>query len=209
MARQRKEKPVKGIKLSQPDRSGPTEKTLLDLAEERKLFAQADERMRRTAKDADTLSPGAERVMEAILWTATIAMVHLSFDALVHQQYAVSVEWPEIWKRAGQAWLMFFFLFYILHPHDSSPNLVPGVPTKYQPAIRQAIFTVLSAAAGCYLIYVTNEKGYMANMKRAPPIACLWLWCVVELDLLWAILSLVAAGVFFWQGNYTVFPDGN
>jgi len=44
MARQRKEKSVKDIKLEQPDRSGPNKETLVDLAKGKDLFAEADRR---------------------------------------------------------------------------------------------------------------------------------------------------------------------
>jgi hypothetical protein len=82
------------------------------------------------------------------------------------------------------------------------------VPDKYQRPIRQAIFFVLSTAAGCYMIYVTNYKGYMANMKRAPPLACLWLWTVIEMDLMLGVASLAIVGGFFYQGGYTLqFPS--
>lgn len=42
MARRRKEKSADDIKLRQPDRSGPSEETLIDWATKRDLFAQAD-----------------------------------------------------------------------------------------------------------------------------------------------------------------------
>lgn len=62
----------------------------------------------------------------------------------------------------------------------------------------------MSAISGCALIYVTNDKGYLAVMKRAPPLACLWVWAVIELDLPWAVLSLSVAGGFLWLGGYSV-----
>lgn len=112
MARQRKEKAEshKDIKLGQPDRSGPKEKTLLDIAQERNLFDEADERMRKNKAAAarngeeDTLSPRAERILESMLWTATLAMLHFTFDILVQKQYGERVEWPVIMKKTAQAY---------------------------------------------------------------------------------------------------------
>lgn len=98
-----------------------------------------------------------------------------------------------------------FVLFYVLHPHESNPILVPRVPLKYQHWIRQAIFFAMSVFAGCFLIYVTNSKGYIANMKRAPPLGCLWLWAVVELDLEWAALSVLGAIGYLFYGGFNVF----
>lgn len=127
MPRQRKKEPksAKDIKLAQPDRSGPTETTLLDFAQQRDLFAEADKRERELKRqrgelveeeDADedeegpaVLSPGAERALEAALYTVTLAMLHFTFDVLVHHQYGEAVEWPELTKRAGIAWAGKFF----------------------------------------------------------------------------------------------------
>jgi hypothetical protein len=94
-------------------------------------------------------------------------------------------------------------LFYFLHPHEANDKtLVPGLPARYQHPLRQVIFFAASVASGCYLIYVTNTFGYLAVMKQAPPLGCIWLWAVVELDLPWAVLSLVVAVGFLWQGGY-------
>ena len=96
-------------------------------------------------------------------------------------------------------------LFYFLHPHRANnKTLVPGLPPQHQHPLRQALFLAASVAAGCRMIYVTNSAGYMAVMKQAPPLGCLWLWAVVELDLPWAALSLAVAGGFLWLGGFTV-----
>ena len=122
MARSRKDpkakepRKAKDIKLKQPDRSGPTEQTLLDLAHQRDLFAQADERTRANklarngadpndeVDDGPVLSPGAERFLEAVLYTVTMAMMHFTFDVLVQHQYGREVEWSSVWIRTGRAW---------------------------------------------------------------------------------------------------------
>jgi hypothetical protein len=82
---------------------------------------------------------------------------------------------------------------------------VPALlPTRYQHAARQLIFFVMSSVCGCAVIQVTNGEGYLAVMKRAPPLACLWIWAVVELDLAWAALSLVIAAAYLWVNGYSV-----
>ncbi|TVY38140.1 hypothetical protein LSUB1_G002849 [Lachnellula subtilissima] len=40
-----------------------------------------------------------------------------------------------------------------------------------------------SISAGSYLIHITNTYDYYAVMKQAPPMGCLWIWAVIELDL--------------------------
>jgi hypothetical protein len=100
---------------------------------------------------------------------------------------------------------VFFLLFHPLHPHAASPPLVPAIlPARYQRPARQFIFFIMSSLSGCAVIQVTNSEGYLAVMKRAPPLACLWVWAVVELDLTWAALSLAIAAGFLWGNGYSV-----
>jgi len=120
MARRRRDGSPSGLKLKQPDRSGPSEATLLELAEQRGLFAQAQQReaainrsagkpVRRPDEDEDegpVLSPTVERVMETLLWSVSLTMLHITLDVLVQHQFSVErVQWPKVWARAAQAWM--------------------------------------------------------------------------------------------------------
>jgi hypothetical protein len=259
-ARRRRERSPANLKLKQPDRSGPTEKTLLELAEERGLWDQVRKREQelgkkavpipipRPPKNADDddggddeqddeddgedddgeLSPAADRVLDTLLWSVSLAMLHFTLDVLVHHQYSVDrIVWPIVWRRFGQAlfgepdhflhvpasasWpltrirsAVFGLLVYFLHPHAANPGLVPGLPPRYQAALRQVIFFTTSSYSGCYLIHITNTSGYMAVMKQAPPLGCLWIWSAIELELPWAILSLTGAVAFLWQRGYSI-----
>lgn len=249
MARHRKEKtPAGSIKLKQPDRSAPTEQTLLDMVDQRQLLQQVKQREKELAREkrragADDeneddsededdgevpqLSPGAERFLEAALWTVSLATLHFTFDVLVQHQYGTAISWQAVWLRAGRAWLgmfrfqytlracasliancagiaVFLFLFYFLHAQDPNTVLVPGIPVRYQATLRQAVFFIMSVISGCYLIYISNTYGYLATMKQAPPLGCLWLWAVVEMDLLWGASSLLVALIFLRVGGYDI-----
>lgn len=126
MARQRKEpRKAKDIKLRQPDRSAPTEKTLLQLAEDRNLFDLADKHQRRNkAKDGhdeeeeddgseddvaedqsgdDVLSSSADRLMDTLLYSVCLAMLHFTLDFLVQHQYAMKMDYGQITLRAIQS----------------------------------------------------------------------------------------------------------
>ncbi|EQB47645.1 hypothetical protein CGLO_13193 [Colletotrichum gloeosporioides Cg-14] len=230
MAKKIKEKRVKdpkNIPLAQPDRSGPSEATLLQLAQERGLFQQEDEarskrgqvpkgavRIDRPKDESDgeeedeeddaLLSPFMDRIMDSLLWTVSLAMVHGTFDVLVQNQYAIAIEWPSVITRTVVAFLVLFFLFHNLHEHRSSTNVIPGLPLRFQHPIRQAIFFLTSVSAGCYLIYITNKYSYLATLKQAPTLGCLWIWSVLELDLAVAAASLAVAGAFLLQGGYDI-----
>ncbi|KAG5941462.1 hypothetical protein E4U59_001756 [Claviceps monticola] len=224
------------VPLRQPDRTGPCEATLLEIADQRGLFQQAAKRERELSatksgkstpdggdvsddnskrnsnsaknsksnsdNDGPLISPRAERILDAALWTVTIAMVHFTLDVLVHNQYAREMEWSAMAIRTCRAWGVFLFLFYFLHPFTPNALFVPGLPSRLQHPLRQALFFATSVVAGCSLIHVTNTYGYLATMKQAPPLGCLWLWAVVELDLVWACVSLLVAVGFLRLGGY-------
>jgi hypothetical protein len=103
-----------------------------------------------------------------------------------------------------QKLLVFASLFYVLHLHPSDPTLVPGLPDAYHAPLRQAIFFVTSACSGCYLIYISNTYSYLAVMKQSPPLGCLWVWSVIELNLLPAVLSLASCVFYLWYGGYKI-----
>ncbi|KAI6087201.1 hypothetical protein F4821DRAFT_115645 [Hypoxylon rubiginosum] len=211
MVQTRKERKAANIKLAQPDRSGvPSEDTLLKLAQDRDLFDQAEKREGEIkeedeADDDDTLmSPTADRIMDAILWSASLSMLHFTLDVLVQNQYAISIIWPQVIIRAMQAFAVFLLLVYVLHPHASVRKLLPGLPDRYQTPLRQAIFFIASICSSCYLVHISNRYGYLAVMKQSPPVGCIWVWSVIELNLAPAVLSLAITGGFFHQGGYTI-----
>lgn len=110
MARRRR---ASGIELKQPDRTGPSKQTLLDLAEQRGLFNKAQEREEsiRTkapaapADDPEPLPPVVERIFETLLWTISLSTLHFTLDVFVQNQYAAEISWPKILGRTGQAFL--------------------------------------------------------------------------------------------------------
>ncbi|KAI2470541.1 hypothetical protein F4781DRAFT_176451 [Annulohypoxylon bovei var. microspora] len=208
MVRTRKERKAPDIKLAQPDRSAvPSEETLLNLAEERNLFEQAERHKKKQSDETDDeelLSPRAERIMDAILWSVSLSMMHFTLDVLVQHQYAVSIEWPRIIIRTIQACVVFTLLIYVLHPHPAFPRFCPGLPLRLQGPLRQTIFLIASTCSGCYLIHVSSKYSYLAVMKQSPPLGCIWIWSVIELDLPLAVLSLAVTGGFFYQGGYTI-----
>ena len=118
MARKRKEKD--DIKLKHPDRSAPSEKTLLDIAQERNLFEQADWKQRSNAAKTDrvsgvadeemNMSPELERILNTVLWAFCLSTLHFTLDVLVQHQYGMAVDWSDIFLRTGMA------VLGILHP---------------------------------------------------------------------------------------------
>lgn len=100
--------------------------------------------------------------------------------------------------------IVFLLLIYVLHPHPSIQKILPGLPVRFQDPLRQSVFFLASICCGCYLIHISNRYTYLAVLKQSPPLGCIWVWSVIELNLLPATLSLLLTGGFFYQGGYTI-----
>ena len=208
------------IPLAQPNRDHVTQaKTLYEIAAERQASLQGGQPFLGGADDSSLLSgktktvkinadgsmteiPDTEvaaepedkaigRFGQAVLYAISLTMVHFTLDVIVHQQYREEIGWDEITKRALGTLPMLIGLVYSLH--SRSPRLWA-----------QCLFCGIGVGAGCYLIYSSNELGYFAVMRRAPPLGTLWIWSVVEMKLSFALANVAAVGAFFWQGQYSL-----
>jgi hypothetical protein len=68
----------------------------------------------------------------------------------------------------------------------------------------QAFLLVMSVVVGCYTVTAVNKNGYFAVMKRVPPLGTLWVWAVVEMDLLVGAASLLAVAGYTWWNGFAV-----
>jgi len=128
---------------------------------------------------------------------------HFTFDVLAQNQYAIEISWARISTKSLQAFVVILLLFYILHPYPTPSPFLPHLPPQVSYVLHQLVFFLGSVLTGCYLIYVTNEYSHYAILKQAPPLGCIWIWSVIELDLKAAVGSLICCGVFMWLGDYS------
>jgi hypothetical protein len=187
--------------LAHPDRSGPKGKTLLQLAEERQAELNKGKATKRTVGDNtpegevpfddDPIGPFGN----AILYSISLSMLHFTLDVIVYSQYREEIVWSEILKRTGTALPIFLFIVYMLHTKTA---------TRF-PVLRNIFFLVTSITAGCYMVYSGNVRGYFFVMKTAPPIGTLWVWSVVEMQLPYALASVLAVAGYLWWNGFEAF----
>jgi hypothetical protein len=66
----------------------------------------------------------------------------------------------------------------------------------------QAFMFLGSIGCGCYLIYIFNKISYYGVMRKCPPISTLWIYFVLQLNLIPSALSLLFVYLFFWLGGF-------
>jgi len=199
------------IKMAQPDRSGPKSKTLLDIYDEKKSLLDRGQPFDSKYTDGQVRDEGGNILEaglsngeddepigplgQAVFWSVCLAMFHFTLDVLTYNQYRQTIEWPPIFRRTFTILPILWFLVYILRTETA---------TKW-PRLRQAFFLAVAVGAGCYTIYAGNEFSYYAVMKRAPPLGTLWVWSVIEMELPYALLSVVLDLGYLWYKGYSAF----
>lgn len=186
--------------LRHPDYSGPKGKTLFDLADDRQReLDENNPSVNRPPADADDINdtdePAIGPVGDALLYSTSMAALHLTLDVIVYSQYREDILWGEIFKRAATAIPIFILLVYLTHVDFS----------RRFPMARDLSFFAGSIVAGCYLIYSGNKHGYFYVMKAAPPVGTLWIWSVVEMNLPFAALSAVTVLGYIWWNSFEFF----
>jgi hypothetical protein len=195
------------VPLALPDFDAkPTGKTLLQLADERRKALAAEANGSPANNDG---WPAADRdgdfefmsteplgaVANATMFCISLSMLHVTLDVMVLSQYSQDVVWSEIASRILRMTPGLFCGLWLLHTEAAM---------RWKLA-RQLFFLAMSTIAGCFLIYSGNEHGYYFVMKKAPPVGTLWVWSVVEMDLMYSLLHACAVVSYMLWGGFNTF----
>ncbi|KAF8897454.1 hypothetical protein BD779DRAFT_1490944 [Infundibulicybe gibba] len=129
--------------------------------------------------------PLAEELFNSVLLIIPFSFLLLMMEILIHQQYG---------RRASLQAIM--------------DRMIPGTPilsifvfytTRYKHHRRMQFFLfILSILVGPRMIYLINHASWLVNMRQCPPLATLWVYTIVQLDLGPAVLNLITVGGFVW-----------
>ncbi|KIJ56732.1 hypothetical protein M422DRAFT_22889 [Sphaerobolus stellatus SS14] len=134
-----------------------------------------------------------DRIFDTVLFVIPFSFLYLMMDIIVHQQYRQN---PTVGDYAGR--------------------LIPAIPVisiiiyyinirKSQRLVQVGAF-VASIALGMRLIWIVNRSSWLIITRQGPPVATLWIYSIVILDLLPAVLSLVIiCGWLWWAGMQLIF----
>lgn len=144
--------------------------------------------------------------LDTALLASSLSAVHFTLSVLAMHQYAETVVWTRlVMTTIFVAFPTLVILIATFHGHlfPSSLSRSLGPTTKeWLTMLRSLIYVIAANATGCYLIYVTNDEGYYAVMKDAPSVGTLWVWTVLEMGLLGALLGVAGPAGFAWWYGY-------
>lgn len=190
-----------------------SEPTFVKISSDGRLTTDRSPRSTQSADDADTTtatmgaSPVAPPILDTIFLALPLSGLHFTLSFLTAHQYA-----QELLIRALILNAVFIafptlaLVIHLLHGHlfglDSAR--IPRAVQRAAAVVQQTVFLLAANIAGCYLIHLTNDKGYYAVMKKAPSIGTVWVWSVIELGLAGALAGVAGPGLFAWWNGYGI-----
>jgi hypothetical protein len=146
--------------------------------------------------------------LDAVFLATTLSAIHFTLEVLVVHQYAQELRFPPIFSRtifiAWPTWILIISVFHGLILPISAAKVSEKVQL-WVVALRQAVYLLLANVAGCYLINLTNDRGYYAVMKNAPSVGTLWVWTVLELGIAGALAGVAGPALYAWWNGYGIF----
>ena len=150
---------------------------------------------------------GISPYLDTLFLATSLSALHFTLEVLTVHQYAQELRFYPIFQHTLlMAFPTLALIIHLFHGH-LLPISTVAWPEKAQAALiglRHFLLLVIANVAGCYLIQLTNDKGYYAVMKNAPSIGTLWVWAILELGLLGALLGVAGPGLYAWKMGYGV-----
>ncbi|GBE79138.1 hypothetical protein BKA93DRAFT_138881 [Sparassis latifolia] len=142
-------------------------------------------------EDEDRL-PLAEEVFNATLLIIPMASLLFLMEILVHWQYGRKPTYRALAERMLSGIpILSIFVFYT---------------NRYKQHRRlQLLLFILSMVVGTRLIWLINRASWRVVMRQCPPLATLWVYCVLQLELAPATLGLIVVGAWVWAKDMKIF----
>lgn len=143
-------------------------------------------------------------ILDTILLSLPLSAVHFTLAVLCMYQYAQELRYPPLLRETLlRAFPTLTLLIHLFRGH-LFPRLASRMPEGVRTAFlfaRSLCYLGVAIFAGCYLLMLTNDRGYYAVMKKAPGVGTLWIWAVLEMGLLGALLgALIPAAWGLYKG---------
>jgi len=202
MARQRKaaSKVDSEVPLTSPLKMSPRakpDKPLIDITEDEqwRLINQSgilqnptlvqESRVESTVDVEEEEISLCDEIFNAVMLIMPFSSLLLLMEILIHHQYGKIASFEILTDRmlSGVPILSLFIFYTNRHKRDRRMQL---------------LLFIISIAIGSRMIYQFNHASWLVNMKECPPLATIWIYTIIQLELIPAFLNLVVVGVFVW-----------
>ncbi|KAL1927966.1 hypothetical protein VTP01DRAFT_3371 [Rhizomucor pusillus] len=135
----------------------------------------------------------AERTSTAVyIWQAIFLSIPFglllgTFDITVKVQYSEPWSYMDLLIRAVKSAPALFPIIYLTNRHKEK-------------RIVQIIMAFGSVLAGSFLMYTLRNSPSLGQMMRAPGLATIWVYFVVQMDLVPAVMTLALVAAYYYFG---------
>lgn len=146
-------------------------------------------------------------VLDSLFLAASLSALHFTLDVLTVHQYAEELRILPIFLHTLLVVLpTLCFLVHLIHGHLLGlPEAALSQRTRnFVRILQQGLFIATANVAGCYLIHLTNDRGYYAVMKKAPSVGTVWVWSVLELGLVGSLAGVTGPGIYAWYHGHSI-----
>ncbi|KAG2223421.1 hypothetical protein INT45_001727, partial [Circinella minor] len=129
-------------------------------------------------------------VWQALFMSIPFGFLLGAFDVTVRVQYSEPWSYTDLALRSIKAAPALFPLIYLTNRHKSKKWV-------------QLLMAMGSAVVGSFLLYTLQNTPSLGQMARAPGLATIWIYFVVQLDLVPALVTLILVGLYWYFGLKT------
>ncbi|KZO93261.1 hypothetical protein CALVIDRAFT_264979 [Calocera viscosa TUFC12733] len=127
--------------------------------------------------------PESDEIFQCLIYLIPFSSLYALMDVLVHQQYRQEITfYGEASKLIEAVPILAVFIFFT-NRHKGRRWF-------------QAFLTLLSCASGMRLFWVVNKGSWKSVMRQAAPLSTIWIYGIVQLHLIPAIISLCVIGTY-------------
>ncbi|KAG0339830.1 hypothetical protein BG004_006657, partial [Podila humilis] len=131
---------------------------------------------------------GRDYIFEGIFFSIPTTCLFVVMDILVHRQFGEDYGSGDIFRKIVKAFPAILIMVYFSNKAKNNK-------------LTQASMFVISIICGCYFLHTMFRSPAMGIMLRAPGIITILVYCIVQLDLFPAVISLALCGLYYKFGN--------
>ncbi|KAI8888265.1 hypothetical protein K501DRAFT_321014 [Backusella circina FSU 941] len=172
---------------SQTNHDNISNEEKLRLIDQTGLLKKVKIREQELIKQKQHVTTTSEYIWQAIFLSIPFGFLMATFDVTVKVQYSEPWNYPGLVVKCAKSAPALAPLIYITNRHKSK-------------RVTQALMSVGSALVGSFLMYTLRHSPSLGQMMRAPGLATVWVYFIIQLELIPAVLTLALVASYYYFG---------
>ncbi|CAO3640347.1 unnamed protein product [Cunninghamella echinulata] len=151
------------------------------------LLAKAKQREQELKRQQEQNTSTAQYIWQAIFLSIPFGFLLAAFDITVKVQFDEPWDYYSLGIKAMKSAPALAPMIYLTNRHK-------------QKTLTQIIMMSGSLLVGSFLLYTLHHSPSLGQMSQSPGLATLWVYFIIQLDLVPAVLSLMIVGLYYYFG---------